>query len=147
VERYDFVFGETVTLGGEDMNKKKERIETTGRAFPLTSNPFAALSGTPAECLSEDKGVSPAPMDEKGRGSKNKFKVEKTKKGGYPVFLERRSAGKTVTVVRNVSGEAEALLTLLKKQCAAGGKAYEDSVEVQGEHCAKVEKILRDMGA
>lgn len=74
------------------------------------------------------------------------FRVARTRKGGYPISVERRAAGKTVTVVRNVSGDTEALLTMLKKRCAAGGKAFEDSVEVQGDHRDKVEAFLREQG-
>lgn len=75
-----------------------------------------------------------------------KFHVERTRKGGYPIFLEKRAAGKTVTIIRNLSGDTEALLALLKKRCAAGGKALVDSVEIQGDHRTKVDAFLREKG-
>jgi len=57
--------------------------------------------------------------------------------------VERRAKGKQVTVVRNVRGDAEALLDLLRRGCGAGGVARDGMVEVQGDHRAKVEAILR----
>jgi len=74
------------------------------------------------------------------------FRIARTRKGGWPVFVERRAAGKTVTIVRNLSGDTGALLAVLKKRCAAGGRAFTDSVEIQGDHRAKVEAILREYG-
>lgn len=61
--------------------------------------------------------------------------------------MERRAAGKSVTIVRNLSGDTEGLLALLKKHCAAGGKAFADSIEIQGDHRAKVEAFLREKKA
>jgi translation initiation factor 1 (eIF-1/SUI1) len=71
------------------------------------------------------------------------FSVSRTKKGGYPIELEKRSGGKVVTIVRKISGDTEALLRVFRKLCAAGGKAGEDSIELQGDHRAKVETFLR----
>ncbi len=92
----------------------------------LDSSPFSQLLGrfpeAPVPAADKSSPITPALS----------FRVGRTKKGGYPIFVEKWSAGKTVTVVRNVFGDAEALLTLLKKRCAAGGRAFEDSLEVQG---------------
>jgi len=125
------------------MKKKAKRIETSGAATSLTSNPFSQLNATslpddpvpapPSECVRED---TPRP----------EFQVERTRKGGYPIFLEKRRAGKVVTIIRNVSGNTDALVAALKKRCAAGGKAYADSVEIQGDHRTKVEAFLREKG-
>lgn len=103
------------------------------------SNPFASLLGKFPE--------GPAVVADKAAPLKSvtSFRVGRTKKGGYPISLEKRSSGKTVTVIRNVSGDTEALLTLLKKRCAAGGKAFEDWVEVQGDHRERVETLLRGL--
>ncbi len=121
------------------MSDRPKRLDTSGPPTSLTSNPFASLGTVPHEQLAEAPPRTEAP-------SQPKFRIERTRKGGYPIAVERRSAGKTVTIVRNVSGDTDALLSLLKKHCAAGGKAYEDSVEVQGNHLAKVEALLRQEG-
>jgi translation initiation factor 1 len=78
--------------------------------------------------------------------SRPEFRVARTRKGEYPIFLERRAAGKTVTIVRNLSGDTNALLALLKRHCAAGGKAFADCVEIQGDHRSKVNSFLREKG-
>ncbi len=126
------------------MKKEKIRIDTSGPPASLTSNPFAELLGN----LPETPVSSPAPASSAAPRSADKpapgFRIAKTRKGGYPIFLEKRAAGKTVTVLRNLSGDTESLLSLLKKRCAAGGKAFEDSIEIQGDHCAKVEAFLRE---
>ena len=60
--------------------------------------------------------------------------------------MEKRRAGKVVTIIRNVSGNTDVLVTALKKRCAAGGKAFADSVEIQGDHGSRVEVFLREKG-
>ncbi len=128
------------------MREKSKRISTSGPATSLTSSPFAHLlspvdSGTGEDC--------PAPLPSPAPPVANAapaFRITRTKKGNYPIFLEKRTAGKTVTVIRNASGDLETLVSLLKKKCAAGGKAYADYVEIQGDHCAKVELFLRENG-
>jgi translation initiation factor 1 (eIF-1/SUI1) len=128
------------------MKEKPKRVDIAGPASSLTSNPFSGLGAPPQE---SPRAISaPASPPEKPREERPQagFRVERTKKGNYPVFLEKRAAGKTVTIVRNLSGATEALLALLRKHCAAGGKAFADSVEIQGDHCTKVETFLRGKG-
>ncbi len=71
------------------------------------------------------------------------FTVGRTRKGHWDIKVERRAGGKTVTVVRNVQGDAGALLKLLRRCCGAGGVARDGMVEVQGDHRVKVEEIIR----
>jgi translation initiation factor 1 (eIF-1/SUI1) len=124
------------------MKDKKLHIETTGPATSLTANPFASLL----------KGADDLPLEPKPATAElrvvmgRRFTIGKTKKGGYPVSIEKRAAGKVVTIIRNISGDTAFLLSLLKKHCAAGGKAFEDSVEIQGDHSGKIEAYLRKEG-
>lgn len=127
------------------MRDKRARIDISGEAEPLTSNPFAALAGA-AAIAAAAPSLAPAPEVTGTTVATPGFRVARTRKGGYPVSFEKRSAGKVVTVVREVSGDAEALLSLLKRHCAAGGKAFDGYVEIQGDHRAKVEAILRELG-
>jgi len=127
------------------MREKPKRIDTAGPASPLTSNPFSQLvtpHGNPGEVLVPAQ-PSQDPHEDKPQV---RFRIERTRKGDYPIFVEKRAAGKTVTIIRNLSGDTEALLKLLKKHCAAGGKAFTDSVEIQGDHRSKVEVFLREKG-
>lgn len=127
------------------MKEKTKRVDVSGPASSLTSNPFAQLGAMPAERLSEAPAAPPQAKPREAAPLRP-FRIEKTRKGGYPIFVEKRAAGKMVTIIRNVSGDTDALLTLLKKRCAAGGKAFEDSVEIQGDHRSKVETLLREQG-
>jgi len=120
--------------------KDKKTTSNPGGSEGTLDTPFAQLMGqfpeAPATAGARVEAAKPALA----------FCVGRTRKGGYPVSLEKRPGGKTMTIIRNVSGDADALLTLLKKRCAAGGKAFEDWVEVQGDHCDKVQALLKDMG-
>jgi translation initiation factor 1 len=63
--------------------------------------------------------------------------------------IEKRKKGKVVTVVNGLSGVANdlpGLLTLLKNTCGAGGTIEQDSIEVQGEHIAKIRTQLEKLG-
>ena len=74
------------------------------------------------------------------------YTVMGSKKGGFPVTVESRARGKTVTVIHNVTGDIEALLGDLKKAVGGGGVVRDGDVEVQGDHAAKVEGLLLKLG-
>ena len=64
------------------------------------------------------------------------------------VSVEKRKRGKIATVVRGLAeGEyLHAMLTNLKTACGAGGTVKDGEVEIQGDHLAKVQQLLRDEG-
>ena len=70
------------------------------------------------------------------------FSVKRTKKGKLPISYENRAKGKKVTVISNVTGDSGILLQELKKKIGAGGVVRGDTVEIQGDHQAVVEKFL-----
>jgi translation initiation factor 1 len=119
------------------MKKRKPSKTPENDTAPMTDSPFSVLedlAGTlPKDPASEPRSHSP---------ESPKFRIEKTRKGGWPVFVERRPGGKVVTIIRNCSGDLDTLLRELKKRCAAGGVAREDAIELQGDHRAKVEAFL-----
>ncbi|MEX2015691.1 MAG: translation initiation factor [Candidatus Hydrogenedentales bacterium] len=123
------------------MAKEKKRIDTSAERRGLASNPFADLRahvGEPHDTA--DAGVRPEPEGAVTHGAT--FSVARTRKGGWPVRTERRAAGKTVTVVERVSGDANALLAALRKRCGAGGAVREGTVEIQGDHCKAIAAYL-----
>mmetsp|Transcript_3256 Transcript_3256/g.4838 ORF Transcript_3256/g.4838 Transcript_3256/m.4838 type:complete len:244 (-) Transcript_3256:49-780(-) len=74
------------------------------------------------------------------------YHVTGSKKGGFPVTIEKRSCGKRVIVVRNVVGDSSALLSGLKKKLGCGGVISKDgTIEIQGERQSAVEKYLTEM--
>ncbi len=63
------------------------------------------------------------------------------------VFREKGGrSGKTVTVVRGVSGDLAALASDLKRHCGSGGSVKAGTIEIQGDHREKVVARLRAGG-
>lgn len=66
------------------------------------------------------------------------------------VMRDRKGrGGKTMTVITGVPGSNEALATLaqqLKKVCGSGGTVKEGAIEIQGDHCDKVQAKLTGLG-
>lgn len=61
----------------------------------------------------------------------------------------KRRGGKTVTVIDGVIGTEAELTTLaqqLKKLCGSGGTVKDGTIEIQGDHCDKVQAKLTDQG-
>ncbi len=61
----------------------------------------------------------------------------------------KQRGGKTVTVITGVPANDEALTTLaqqLKKLCGSGGTVKDGSIEIQGDHCEKVQAKLTELG-
>lgn len=63
--------------------------------------------------------------------------------------VEKRKAGKLVTVIRNLPSEGNdlpSLLTELKSACASGGTVKEAVIELQGKHLQRVREVLGKLG-
>ncbi|MFN0050986.1 MAG: translation initiation factor [Planctomycetales bacterium] len=63
--------------------------------------------------------------------------------------VEKRRKGKIVTVVQGLAASANDLPGLLKKlknHCGAGGTLDGDSLEIQGDHRDRLQKLLGEMG-
>ncbi|HLJ35628.1 MAG TPA: translation initiation factor Sui1 [Ktedonobacteraceae bacterium] len=77
---------------------------------------------------------------------------QQTKKsdGIVRVMRDRKGrGGKTVTVITGVLANGDALATLaqqLKKLCGSGGTVKDGTIEIQGDHCDKVQAKLTEMG-
>ena len=74
------------------------------------------------------------------------YTVNGNKKGGIPVAIGKGGKGKPVTIVSNVQGDAEALLTSLKKAVGCGGAVNPGEVVIQGECVHTVEAFLVKAG-
>jgi len=63
---------------------------------------------------------------------------------------DRKSrGGKTVTVITGISGNDATFSTLaqqLKKLCGSGGTVKDGTIEIQGDHCDKVQAKLVELG-
>ena len=61
----------------------------------------------------------------------------------------KHRGGKTVTVITGVPANNEKITTLaqqLKKLCGSGGTVKNGVIEIQGDHCEKVQTRLSEMG-
>lgn len=123
------------------MRSDKKRIDTSGERISLTDSPFAQLATARPDLPAPAPNPQPAAKSAPARAD---FAVERTRKGGYNLAIEKRSGGKVVTVVRGVANGSEALLVQLKKLCGAGGALREDGIEIQGDHRDRVERFLRE---
>lgn len=65
------------------------------------------------------------------------------------VRVEKRKAGRVVTMVEGLDpqeSDLPALLKALKNLCGAGGSLREDQIELQGEQATRVVAHLRGLG-
>jgi len=73
-------------------------------------------------------------------------------RGDAQVRVSRESkgrGGKTVTLVRGLALDAQALAALgkrLRSACGAGGAVKDGVLEIQGDHCERVLALLREQG-
>jgi translation initiation factor 1 len=61
----------------------------------------------------------------------------------------KHRGGKTVTVITGVAASSDELVTLaqqLKKLCGSGGTVKDGVIEIQGDHCDKVQAKLQELG-
>src|SRR5579863_7169868 len=59
----------------------------------------------------------------------------------------KQRGGKTVTLISGVpDGEQAALAQQLKKLCGSGGTVKDGAIEIQGDHCDKVQGKLTELG-
>ena len=67
--------------------------------------------------------------------------------GVVRVFREKGGrGGKTVTVVRGLSGDLTAVASDLKRHCATGGAVKEGAIEIQGDHRDRIVARLLSAG-
>lgn len=61
----------------------------------------------------------------------------------------KHRGGKTVTVITGIAASSDGLATLaqqLKKLCGSGGTVKDGVIEIQGDHCDKVQAKLQELG-
>jgi translation initiation factor 1 len=61
----------------------------------------------------------------------------------------KHRGGKTVTLITGVLASNETITTLaqqLKKLCGSGGTVKDGVIEIQGDHCEKVQAKLSELG-
>lgn len=116
---------------------KKPRVELSQGDEKLTDNPFAALGSLIPDA--PDQSTLPKKAEILGA-----YAVARTRKGGWPIRLEKRGGGKVVTIVDSISGDGTGLLKALQKSLGTGGKLDGNSIHIQGDHVAHVEAFLNE---
>lgn len=83
-------------------------------------------------------------------GEANPAASTKKSDGIVRVMRDRKGrGGKTVTVITGVPASDDALTALaqqLKKLCGSGGTVKDGNIEIQGDHCDKVQARLSELG-
>ena len=122
------------------MAKKREKIDTSSEPRPLQDTPFAALlehtATVPPPAVAPSPPITASPS--------LAFTMTRTRKGGFPIHLEKRAGGKCVTVVGGLSGDLPPLLKNLRKLCGSGGVLRDEGLELQGDHCEKLETFFKN---
>ena len=132
-------------------HKLKPEEDEGGRPPDLTLASFLSFSLTsPSQdqksCYEPQQDVNPKAKEEEKSEIQEitfpPFSIYKSKKGKLPITYESRSKGKKVTVVSNVYGQANLLLSELKKESGAGGVVRGNAIELQGNHQELLTKFL-----
>ena len=85
---------------------------------------------------------------DKNRLKQNEEQNEEVKTQGT-VYLQRQSkgrAGKTVTVIKGLTGNLKAWKKEFQQICGAGGTVKNELVEIQGDHRQKIAQYLNKKG-
>jgi len=99
---------------------------------------------------STDPDVEVAPRRHKKQRNPSPNGPKLPNDGVIRIFLERKGRkGKSVTVLRGLSGDAasrKALLKQLKSKLGTGGALKDGIIEIQGDHRQRVLEILQKAG-
>ena len=122
--------------------KAKKRIPTTGEPIAWT-NQFAALRKVGAP-LAQVAQPDASPRDASAL-------TPRRNRGRLDIIRQTaHRGGKTVTVVTGFSGiglaEQKILAKQMQKACGAGGTVKEGRIEIQGDQCETVARILTKAG-
>ncbi|MFP6581866.1 MAG: hypothetical protein VCD00_04850 [Candidatus Hydrogenedentota bacterium] len=121
--------------------QKKKRIDVSSEREELSDNPFATLAANVSD-------LPEAPLNQNAKAKAeiiSLYQVARTRKGNWPVRIEKRGGGKIVTIVEQISGDGKAFLKALQKSLGTGGKFDGSTVQIQGDHVAKVEAFLESV--
>ena len=106
---------------------------------PPASSPFAVLAGLG----SPSPAVEPPPTPAKNTAAAVRGRVDVLRNTAH-------RGGKTVTVLKGFVDVDGATLTALAKQlqkrCGAGGTVKDGTIEIQGDHCDTVMRLLAEAG-
>lgn len=120
-------------------NKGRARQDLTQGAHAFRNSPFAQLGDQLGDLPSLPP---PATVEEV---ASTPFRVERTRKGGWPLRVEKRGGGKLVTVLERATGDTQLLLKQLQKHCNAGGTLRDGSLEIQGDQRVRIEQFLASL--
>ena len=123
-------------------NREDDKDVYEGRPPDLTLGAF--FQTTQEQCVetTSSNDVVEQADEEPAQEESQLFFVTRTKKGKLPITYENRSKGKKVTVISNVSGDAEGLVTELRRRLGVGGVSRGTFVELQGDQQKHVEQFL-----
>jgi len=116
------------------MIKMPDRLVYSTDGGRIDTCPRCGLSNTKCRCDQPPAGQQPT------RKSDGIVRIMRDKK---------HRGGKTVTVISGVAAsqnEMAALAQQLKKLCGSGGTVKDGVIEIQGDHCDKIQARLTELG-
>ncbi len=114
-----------------------DRLVYSSDGGRVTTCPICGLPYPNCRCEQGQIGQRNGPSNKKNEGI---VRVQRDRKG---------RGGKTVTVITGIPADQNAITMLaqqLKKLCGSGGTVKEGMIEIQGDHCDKVQARLTEMG-
>ena len=112
----------------------------------MTAGPAVAVATASAAGGAAGATRAPAPKPSNAV-PRLPFEVRGTKKGGLPVAVEKRSKGKVVTVLSNLSGDLKELCSLLKRALGSGGAIRGGQVQSMMHACSLAPIVCNNLCA
>mmetsp|Transcript_17153 Transcript_17153/g.37518 ORF Transcript_17153/g.37518 Transcript_17153/m.37518 type:complete len:239 (-) Transcript_17153:251-967(-) len=115
-----------------DFIRFNERSSTTTTAAATTTR---STTKPPTRTVVDNNATTKPPKN-------LSYSVQATKKGNVPCVVESRKHHKVI-VLSNIKGDADALLSVLKKKLGTGGLRKGSTIEISGSGDKQVETIKR----
>jgi translation initiation factor 1 len=108
---------------------------------------YSTDSGRVSNCPVCGKPYKHCLCDQQSEQSLGKPRIHRGTDSVRVMRDRKHRGGKTVTVITGVpDSEMAALAQQLKKLCGSGGTVKDDTIEIQGDHCDKVQAKLTELG-
>lgn len=136
-------FPDLSTSSSSSVEKKNNQAAEEEKKETQTTESASQENVCPTENSASSTPGSTEPGFETVQKLNPVYFIGKTKKGKLPLTCESRAKGKKVTVISNVTGDAKALLSELKRRAGCGGVVRDEgTIELQGDRIKFLSQFL-----